>query len=228
MRLSIELQDILQHAQPNISDISVRETTLALDQRDKAFMSYDNAFSNCCQMPSGLVDDATLKSKVYDKREWVQTALSEVARGMNGYLRENADRWISVSRRSTCILPNLATKPSIRGIAINNGKAAPVLVIARRYINFNLIECLPFLMRGGYEFHLRNEPNFANFIVLDLSQGERGSARNVKEYRLTDYTMMPLAHFEDILHSYAEAASKSKYGLVIPSGFAIRDLFGRR
>lgn len=225
MRLSIELQDVLQHAQPSIVDMSVSETVLALNGRDGAFMSYDGAYRDCSKMTSGLFTDALIDKQVYDKRDWVRNAIVEVAKGLNGYLSKENKKWIGVNRKPVRIFKGFYAKPSIRGIIIEQGMAAPVLIISRRSINFDLKASLPFLMRGGYEFHLRDDPNFTDFIVLDLTRGEKGKARECKAYMLSQSSMMPLRQFEEILAKYAEAATLSKYGLHIPTGMPTRDLF---
>jgi hypothetical protein len=110
---------------------------------------------------------------------------------------------------------------------IEGQKAAAVLAVTRKSILFDLPEVLPFLMRGGYEFHLRDEPNIHDFIVLDLTQGQKGEARLVKEFRLSGSKMMSLEEFEAIVTTYGQAATLSKYGLHIPPGIAVSDLFRR-
>ncbi len=227
MQLSIELQDVLQHSQPHISAISVSETALALNSRNGAFMSYDPAFRDAPKMPSNLLSDEMIKKQVFDRRDWVQRSVSEVARGLNIYLQRNADRWINVHRKQIRILPNLCAKPSIRGVLVRDRNVCPALVICRRSINFDLSASLPFLMRGGYELHLRDDPNFADFLVLDLTTGEADQARTCRAYKLSDHDMMSLEEFEYIVSRYAEAASLSKYGLHMPSGMPARDLFRR-
>jgi hypothetical protein len=176
-------------------------------------------------MATGAVTDRALLGQEYDSREWVQNAMLEVALGMNNYLSKTRGTWMDVGRRPVQALNKLWVKPSIRGILIRDGMAAPVLPVTRKSILFELPGILPFIMRAGYEFHLRDEPNLHDFIVLDLTTGKRGEARCVKEYKMSDTSMMPLEQFEHIVSTYGEAASLSKYGLHIPAGTAVSDLF---
>lgn len=227
MRLSLELLDIVEHSRPGLSDIRVLDTVANLNERHGSFMSYDAGFRDCRLMTTGLVTDAALRKLSYDPRDWVQNAILEVALAMNGFLGTNGGKWIPVGRRRVRVLNKLWVKPSIRGILIRDRIAAPVLVVTRKSILVDLPDVLPFLMRGGYEFHLRDDPNLHDFIVLDLSGGKRGEARNQKVYRLSETGMMPLEEFEHIVTTYGAAASASKYGLHIPAGVAVSDLFRR-
>lgn len=228
MRLSLELLDIVEHSRPGLLDIRVPDTVAKLNERSGSFMSYDAGFRDCRLMTSGLVKDASLRLASYDSREWVQNAIIEVALAMNAFLSASRGRWISVGRKQVRVLDKLWVKPSIRGILVQGHVAAPVLVVTRKSILIDLPDVLPFLMRGGYEFHLRDDPNFHDFIVLDISTGKRGEARNQKVYRLSETGMMSLEEFEHIVTTYGTAASASKYGLHIPAGIAVSDLFRRR
>lgn len=225
MRLNIELLDVVEHSRPGLSDISLMQTVKALDAREGGFMSYDLSFRECSKMPCGLMREEHIKKTSFDSRDWVQRSMVEVALAMNEFLRCNADRWVPVGRKPIKVLNGLWVKPSIRGILVREKIAAPTLVVTRRSIELGFEDVLPFLMRGGYEFHLRDDPNFHDFVVLDLSRGDSGVARRTREYRLSDIGMMSLPEFEHILSTYGQAASLSKYGLRIPAGTSMTDLF---
>lgn len=225
MRLNIELLDIVQHSQPGLSDISLMQTVEALDAREGGFMSYNPSFKECAKMPSGLMREEHIRKVIFDSRDWVQRSIVEVALAMNQFLSSGVERWVPVGRKPIRVLNGLWVKPSIRGILIRDKSAAPTLVVTRRSIELGFEDVLPFLMRGGYEFHLRDDPNFHDFVVLDLSHGESGAARRVREFRLSDVGMMSLSEFEHILSTYGQAASLSKYGLQIPTGTSMTDLF---
>lgn len=225
MRLNIELLDVVQHSRPGLSEISLTQTVNALNAREGGFMSYDPSFRDCPKMPSGLMLAEHIKKASFDSRDWVQRSMAEVALAMNEFLSSAADRWVPVGRKPIRVLNGLWVKPSIRGILIRGKVVSPTLVVTRRSIELGFEDVLPFLMRGGYEFHLRDDPNFHDFVVLDLSRGEPGEARRIKEYRLSDVGMMSLPEFEHILSTYGQAAALSKYGLRIPAGTSMTDLF---
>ncbi|WP_425417533.1 hypothetical protein [Oricola indica] len=147
---------------------------------------------------------------------------------MNQFLGEHADRWIDVGRKPFRASNNLWIKPSIRGIIIKDGIVSPVVAVTRRSILFDMPDVLPFVMRGGYEFHLRDDPNFHDLIVLDLTTGNRGQARKSRCYRLSESHMMSLDQFEYIVSTYGTAAAESKYGLHLPGGMSISDLFRQK
>jgi hypothetical protein len=178
-------------------------------------------------MTSGLIRAQMLRALSFDPRGWANSAILEVALGMNGFLSRHGGEWRPVGRKPVKVLDGLWIKPSIRGILIKDRLVAPVMAVTRKSILFDLPEVLPFLMRGGYELHLRDDPNFHDLVVLDLSGGPRGEARNVREFRLSASEMMPLEEFERIVATYGAAASLSKYGLTIPPGVAVSDLFRR-
>lgn len=228
MRLSLELIDIVQHARPELAEIALYDTVAALNAREGAFMSYDAVFRDSAKMPSGLLTEKIIKGLQFDERDWVNNAIVESCLALNGYLSSKADKWIPVGRKPIKVLDRMWVKPSIRGILIRAGKVAPVIVVTRRSVELGFADVLPFLMRGGYEFHLRDDPNFNDLVVLDLTKAPaRGEARTVGEHRLSDVGMMSLELFEHILETYGQAASLSKYGLHIPSGVSVTDLFRR-
>ena len=226
--LTLEFLDVVQLARPGLLDIDPRQTAAALDARETAFMSYNASFAPLDKAHHALLSEETLKAWFTDTRPWVRRSQWEVSSALANLVKLLGAEWYNVGRRPFEAIPGLWLKPSIRGVLVGD-EVAPAIVNPRRSLKqIGRRDELGFLMRGGFEFHVVDDPAVDNLLVLDLHEGERGRPRVVRSRMADEAVMMPLEQFEWILGRFFEALRLSKWEIVVPKDVPLSDLFRKK
>jgi hypothetical protein len=211
-----ELIDFPKFARPTISTLQPALTAAELLERlgGGGFMSYNQIWPRVGHVVRGLATDAYILEtfKAY-KASWKNESIRDVVRLLRKYFGGRGT-WYPEPSKPEFVL-GFWFKPSIKGIWFFEGQAYAVLVNARKgQILSN--EDVRFLARGIYELHCRNDPNDPIPLIVDLSEREKGTGRELRVFTVTEDDAISLELFEQSLKEFLVALNIAGISLPIP------------
>jgi hypothetical protein len=180
-------------------------------------------------MTTGMASVDALKAAVGGgkKQEAWQAELRSVTELLHGVFGNGVSRWHPANRKPQELFGRLWFKHAIRGVWLRDGRATATLINPRKWLSFNQ-DARAFLVRGLYEFYLRDEPNLHDFLIVDLGVVPQTKARATRLYGPEDVEPMSLEHFEAILRSFLQAVERAGFASQPSSDTSIADLFRKR
>jgi hypothetical protein len=203
---SLELLDVVQHSKPHISAIDVQKTANSLRAAGGSRKNYNMAIDPISVYCSG-------KQKQEDLLKYLRTHpdpawhkyLEDVGTRLLDIFGSNVSSWYPVGRKPIESLAGLLIKPAIRGVWVNERQPFPCLINARGSVLLEPKVSLPFVARGVYEAHVRDEIGVFGPMIVDLGKDPRTNLRANRVYYPQESEMMSIELFEEILRKFNEA-----------------------
>lgn len=209
---SLELLDVIQHAKPHIRSIDVERTAESLKKVRGSIRNYNMAIDEIGSLCSGIqkLPDLIAFLRTHPNPDW-HKHLEDVGTRLWQIFGEAPSTWYKIGRKPIESLGGLLIKPSIRGFWSIGGKAYPCLINARSSVYLETNSNLPFVARGVYEFHVRDEIGVSGPVVVDLGRDPATATRANRVHWLLEEKMLSVDEFEDIMRKFNDALSLAGY-----------------
>ena len=203
---SLELLDVVQHSKPNIAQLDVAKTAKSLKDAGGSRKNYNMAIEPIAVYCSGKQkrEDLLRYLRTHPDPAW-HKYLEDVGTRLLDIFGEQESKWYPVGRRPIESVAGLLIKPAIRGVWVNKGMPFPCLVNARGSVLLDPKVNLPFVARGVYEAHVRDEIGVSGPMIVDLGKDPKTNLRANRVYYPKESEMMSIEQFEDVLRKFNEA-----------------------
>jgi hypothetical protein len=216
-RKFFELLDFPKFGAPSVLNINPPAAAVALIERlvgSGGFMSYGQIWPRVDDVVRGLATDSYILNefKAY-RADWKNESIRNGVRLLRDYFG-NKGTWYPEKSKPKFVL-GFWFKPSIRGIWFYDGKAYAVLINARKTQPLTQ-EDICFLARGIYELHCIEDPNDPIPLIIDLSEREKGTGRELNAYVMPPEKAASLEEFELAVRRFLDALNLAGISLPLP------------
>ncbi|MFO1033489.1 MAG: hypothetical protein U1E15_05200 [Hyphomicrobiales bacterium] len=217
--------DVVYYSRPHILAIDIDKTASELRNVGGSINNYNMAIDPIEKIVSGYQRLVDLE-KFWDthKNEKWRPHLKEVGRRIFEIFGGEVSKWYPTGRKPIESVAGLSIKPAIRGVRVANGRVLPCLINPRSSLLLERNSALPFIARGVFELHVRDEIGPVSPMIVDL--GKENGVRANRIYFPTQESMISVEHFEDCMRKFNKALVKA--GLVSEQPSRASDLFRMR